>query len=96
MSVDCRVVRAVVAVGILAAACGGQSGVAPGPRPDAPSGAAPVSRAPARVSRSFRFDGCESPRSKVRPVILPTSCSDAKPPPLTPVYCLATQQMTLV
>ncbi len=52
MSVDCRVVRAVVAVGILAAACGGQSGAAPGTRPDAPRAAARVSRAPARVSRS--------------------------------------------
>lgn len=52
MSVNCRAVRAVAVVSILVAACGGQSGAAPSPRPDAANLAAPVSRAPARVPRA--------------------------------------------
>ena len=35
-------------------------------------------------------------RSNVSPVILPTSCSAAIPPPFWPLYCLATQQMMFV
>ena len=46
---NCRRVRALVVVSILAVGCGGQPGAAQGPRPGAASPAVPVSRALTRV-----------------------------------------------
>ena len=71
MSVNCRLVRALALVSIVAAGCGGQSGTAPGPRASTASPAVPRSRTAVRVPGGVAPVGTRAAVYRARTSVIP-------------------------